>query len=137
LKWLFYTSLGHVAKGFDEPKSREIVNRRLLWVICIPGTGDDPKPTNLYLPLLIKQARLNFFHPVFPLRWLDGRAYPFSCDGRSRFRALRGLVMQSEKENYYTFLTIIKKRRFFCLNGYYLTMSWQSQKNRHSQDSLN
>jgi len=45
---IFYTSLGHVAADFDVPQAREIVKRGLLWAARVPGTGDDPKPTNPY-----------------------------------------------------------------------------------------
>ena len=49
---IFYTSLGHVAADFDVPQAREIVKRGLLWAARVPGSGDDPKPTNPYAPLL-------------------------------------------------------------------------------------
>ncbi len=52
---IFYTSLGHVAADFDVPQAREIVKRGLLWAARVPGTGDDPKPTNPYAPLLKKR----------------------------------------------------------------------------------
>jgi type 1 glutamine amidotransferase len=39
---VFYTSLGHVAKDFDVPQSREIVQRGLLWAARV--FGEDPKP---------------------------------------------------------------------------------------------
>jgi type 1 glutamine amidotransferase len=45
---VFYTSLGHVAADFDVSQAREIVKRGLLWAARVPGTGDDPKPTNPY-----------------------------------------------------------------------------------------
>lgn len=51
---IFYTSLGHVAADFDVPQAREIVKRGLLWAAQVPGSGDDPKPTNPYAPLLKK-----------------------------------------------------------------------------------
>ena len=51
---IFYTSLGHVAKDFDVPQAREIVKRGLLWAARVPGSGDDPKPTNPYAGLLKK-----------------------------------------------------------------------------------
>ena len=51
---IFYTSLGHVAADFSVPQPREIVKRGLLWAARVPGTGDDPKPTNPYRPLLKK-----------------------------------------------------------------------------------
>ncbi len=51
---IFYASLGHVAKDFDVPQAREIVKRGLLWAARVPGSGDDPKPTNPYAVLLKK-----------------------------------------------------------------------------------
>jgi type 1 glutamine amidotransferase len=45
---IFYASLGHVAADFDVPQAREIVKRGLLWAARVPGSGDDPKPTNPY-----------------------------------------------------------------------------------------
>jgi type 1 glutamine amidotransferase len=39
---VFYTSLGHVAKDFDVPQAREIVQRGLLWAARV--FGEDPKP---------------------------------------------------------------------------------------------
>jgi hypothetical protein len=45
---IFYTSLGHVAADFDVPQAREIVKRGILWAARVPGSGDDPKPTNPY-----------------------------------------------------------------------------------------
>jgi len=39
---VFYTSLGHVAKDFDVPEAREIVNRGLLWAARV--SGEDAKP---------------------------------------------------------------------------------------------
>jgi uncharacterized protein len=51
---IFYTSLGHVAKDFDVPQAREIVKRGLLWAARVPGSGDDPRPTNPYAVLLKK-----------------------------------------------------------------------------------
>jgi len=45
---IFYTSLGHVAADFKVPQALEIVKRGLLWAARVPGTGDDPKPTNPY-----------------------------------------------------------------------------------------
>lgn len=45
---IFYTSLGHVAADFKVPQALEIVKRGLLWAARLPGTGDDPKPTNPY-----------------------------------------------------------------------------------------
>jgi hypothetical protein len=53
---IFYTSLGHVSADFNVLQAREIVKRGLLWAARVPGTGDDPKATNPYLPLL-KQRR--------------------------------------------------------------------------------
>jgi hypothetical protein len=52
---IFYTSLGHVAADFDVPQAREIVKRGLLWAARVPGSGDDPKPTNPYVPLIKKK----------------------------------------------------------------------------------
>lgn len=51
---IFYTSLGHVSADFNVPQAREIVKRGLLWAARIPGSGDDPKPTNPYVVLLEK-----------------------------------------------------------------------------------
>jgi uncharacterized protein len=45
---IFYTSLGHVAADFKVPQALEIVKRGLLWAARVPGSGDDPKPTNPY-----------------------------------------------------------------------------------------
>jgi uncharacterized protein len=39
---VFYTSLGHVAKDFDVPQAREIVNRGMLWAARV--SGEDAKP---------------------------------------------------------------------------------------------
>jgi type 1 glutamine amidotransferase len=39
---VFYTSLGHVAKDFDVPEAREIVQRGLLWAARV--IGEDAKP---------------------------------------------------------------------------------------------
>jgi type 1 glutamine amidotransferase len=39
---VFYASLGHVAKDFDVPQAREIVQRGLLWAARV--FGEDPKP---------------------------------------------------------------------------------------------
>jgi type 1 glutamine amidotransferase len=47
---VFHTSLGHVAADFDVPEARAIVQRGLLWAARMPGTGDDPVPTNPYAP---------------------------------------------------------------------------------------
>ncbi len=38
---VFYSSLGHVAKDFEVPEAREIVNRGLLWAARV--TGEDAK----------------------------------------------------------------------------------------------
>ena len=51
---IFYTSLGHFSADFNVPQAREIVKRGLLWAARIPGSGDDPKPTNPYVLLLEK-----------------------------------------------------------------------------------
>ncbi|MCJ7564750.1 MAG: ThuA domain-containing protein [Candidatus Aminicenantes bacterium] len=51
---IFYTSLGHVSADFNVPQAREIVKHGLLWAARIPGSGDDPKPTNPYILLLEK-----------------------------------------------------------------------------------
>jgi len=51
---VFNTTLGHAAADFKVPEARAIVERGLLWAARIPGSGDDPKPTNPYLPLLRK-----------------------------------------------------------------------------------
>ncbi len=48
---VFYTSLGHVSADFKVPQALEIVKRGLLWAARVPGSGDDPKPTNPYAPL--------------------------------------------------------------------------------------
>lgn len=45
---VFYTSLGHVSADFKVPQALEIVKRGLLWAARVPGSGDDPKPTNPY-----------------------------------------------------------------------------------------
>jgi hypothetical protein len=45
---VFNTTLGHSAADFDVPQAREIVKRGLLWAARVPGSGDDPKPTNPY-----------------------------------------------------------------------------------------
>jgi len=47
---VFNTTLGHVAADFDVPQAREIVERGMLWAARVPGTGNDPKPTNPYRP---------------------------------------------------------------------------------------
>jgi type 1 glutamine amidotransferase len=51
---IFNTTLGHSASDFKVVQAREIVQRGLLWAARIPGAGDDPKPTNPYVPLLRK-----------------------------------------------------------------------------------
>jgi type 1 glutamine amidotransferase len=51
---VFNTTLGHVAADFKVPQAREIVQQGMLWTARIAGAGDDPKPTNPYLPLLKK-----------------------------------------------------------------------------------
>jgi type 1 glutamine amidotransferase len=53
-KKILITTLGHVAADFKVPQAREIVQRGMLWAARIAGAGDDPKPTNPYLPLLKK-----------------------------------------------------------------------------------
>jgi type 1 glutamine amidotransferase len=45
---VFYTSLGHVSADFKVPQALEIVKLGLLWAARVPGSGDDPKPTNPY-----------------------------------------------------------------------------------------
>ena len=45
---VFHLTLGHVAKDFDVPEARTIMQRGLLWAAGIPGAGDDPKPGNPY-----------------------------------------------------------------------------------------
>ena len=51
---IFYSSLGHSAADFNVPQAREIVKRGMLWAARVPASGDDPKTTNPYLPLLKK-----------------------------------------------------------------------------------
>ncbi len=51
---VFYFSIGHAASDFNVPQAREIVKRGMLWAAHVPGSGDDPKPTNPYMPLLKK-----------------------------------------------------------------------------------
>ncbi len=51
---VFNTTLGHVAADFKVPQAREIVQRGLLWAARIPGSGDDPTPTNPYRLFLKK-----------------------------------------------------------------------------------
>jgi len=48
---VFYFSIGHAASDFDVPQAREIVKRGMLWAAHVPGSGDDPQPTNPYMPL--------------------------------------------------------------------------------------
>jgi type 1 glutamine amidotransferase len=45
---IFNTTLGHSVADFDVPEAKEIVKRGLLWAARVPGTGDDPTPTNPY-----------------------------------------------------------------------------------------
>lgn len=45
---VFNTTLGHVASDFDVKEARQIVQRGMLWAARVPGSGDDPKPTNPY-----------------------------------------------------------------------------------------
>jgi len=45
---VFYSSLGHVAADFTVPEALEIMKRGLLWAARMPGSGDDPVPTNPY-----------------------------------------------------------------------------------------
>jgi hypothetical protein len=45
---IFYSSLGHVATDFNVPEVKTIMQRGMLWAARMPGTGDDPKPTNPY-----------------------------------------------------------------------------------------
>jgi type 1 glutamine amidotransferase len=40
---VFYTSLGHVAKDFDVPEAREIVQRGLLWAARVNGEDAHPQ----------------------------------------------------------------------------------------------
>ena len=51
---VFYFSIGHAASDFDVPQAREIVKRGMIWAARVPGSGDDPRPTNPYTPLLKK-----------------------------------------------------------------------------------
>jgi type 1 glutamine amidotransferase len=51
---IFNTTLGHSAADFNVPQAREIVMRGMLWAARLSGAGDDPRPTNPYLPLLKK-----------------------------------------------------------------------------------
>jgi uncharacterized protein len=51
---VFYFSVGHAATDFSVPQAREIVERGMLWAARVPSAGDDPKPTNPYVPLLKK-----------------------------------------------------------------------------------
>ena len=45
---VFHSTLGHVAADFTVPEALEIMKRGLLWAARMPGTGDDPVPTNPY-----------------------------------------------------------------------------------------
>jgi hypothetical protein len=45
---VFHLSVGHVAADFNVPEARQIMQRGLLWAARVPGSGDDPKPTNPY-----------------------------------------------------------------------------------------
>lgn len=49
---VFHLSVGHVAADFDVPEARRIMERGLLWAARVPGSGDDPKPTNPYRALV-------------------------------------------------------------------------------------
>jgi type 1 glutamine amidotransferase len=49
---VFNSTLGHVAADFNVMEAKEIMKRGLLWAARV--TGDDPKPTNPYRPLLGK-----------------------------------------------------------------------------------
>jgi hypothetical protein len=40
---VFYTSLGHVARDFDVPQAREIVERGMLWAARV--SGEDARPS--------------------------------------------------------------------------------------------
>ena len=51
---VFYASFGHSAADFSVPQARELVERGMLWAARVPASGDDPKPTNPYLPLVKK-----------------------------------------------------------------------------------
>jgi type 1 glutamine amidotransferase len=45
---VFNCTLGHSAADFDVREARELVKRGLLWAARVPGTGNDPVPTNPY-----------------------------------------------------------------------------------------
>jgi uncharacterized protein len=45
---VFHLSVGHVAADFSVPEAKQIMQRGLLWAARVPGSGDDPKPTNPY-----------------------------------------------------------------------------------------
>jgi uncharacterized protein len=45
---VFHLSVGHVAADFNVPEAKQIMQRGLLWAARVPGSGDDPKPTNPY-----------------------------------------------------------------------------------------
>ena len=49
---VFNSTLGHVASDFNVMEAKEIMKRGLLWAARV--TGDEPKPTNPYRPLLGK-----------------------------------------------------------------------------------
>jgi type 1 glutamine amidotransferase len=51
---IFYSSLGHAAADFNVPQVRDIMRRGMLWAARVPGSGEDPKSTNPYIPLLKK-----------------------------------------------------------------------------------
>jgi hypothetical protein len=45
---VFHLSVGHVAADFSVPEAKQIMQRGLLWAARVPGSGDDPKPSNPY-----------------------------------------------------------------------------------------
>ncbi len=49
---VFNSTLGHVASDFNVAEAKEIMKRGLLWAARV--SGDEPKPTNPYRPLLGK-----------------------------------------------------------------------------------
>jgi len=51
---VFHLSVGHVAADFNVPAAKTIMQRGLLWAARVPGTGNDPKPTNPYRALVRK-----------------------------------------------------------------------------------
>ena len=51
---VFHLSVGHVAADFDVPEARQIMQRGLLWAARVPGSGDDPRPTNPYKSRLLR-----------------------------------------------------------------------------------